>query len=169
MQSGKSIINQKLYLLISSCLLLHQGGILFANEESEKSPALLTSSKASLGYGMPHGGTLGVEVETELRDNVCASVGFSISQGMVVGVRFYLREVHKRFRPTASYHLWLGNAPTQTANGAFFAGLEIRPKFAKRFVLTTGVGYGSIKRGQKIGVSIGLGFNINLQLITTGF
>ena len=137
-------------------------------EETEKGTQLRTSSNASIGYGMPYGGGLGGSVAIELRDNVCASGGFGISQDMVVGIKFYFREIEQIIRPTASYHSWLSNAPIQTAGGAIFAGLEIRPSFSKEFMFTTEVGYGSFKRGEKISFSIGLGFNVNLQLINLG-
>lgn len=133
-------------------------------EEAEKGTQLRTSSNASIGYGMPYGGSVAIE----LRDNVCASGGFGISQDMAVGVKFYFREIEQIIRPTASYHSWLSNAPIQTAGGAIFAGLEIRPSFSKEFMFTTEVGYGSFKRGEKISFSIGLGFNVNLQLINLG-
>ena len=137
-------------------------------EEAEKGAYPRTSSNASIGYGMPYGGSLGGSVSIELRDNVCASGGFGIAQDMVVGVKFYFREAEQIIRPTASYHLWLSNAPTQTADGAIFAGLEIQPSFSKGFMFTTEVGYGSFKRGEKISLSIGLGFNINLKLMNLG-
>ena len=90
-----------------------------------------------------------VVCQLRLRDNVCASGGFGIAQDVVVGIKFYFREIEQIIRPTASYHLWLSNRQYKQQVVLSLQGWKLGPVFLRSLCLLPRLVMAHLREGKR--------------------